>query len=190
MRDQLIDGIIDGDVDVPDDRQTLVELQRAQENAKLDRKRASFKSRFHEYVRERYERGGWTPTDIREGSSGYRRAADVLGCGLPDYVDRVLNWYGENYARGERPPFPDADAFLDGEPDSGGFTGERVTDGDKSVPEGVSGGTMAAVRRAFRGGASRDEARSALDDYHDGQQLDAALAYVYDGESGQEETEA
>lgn len=120
MRRRLSEAVEDGELSgVPDDLQTLAEVEAAVDAGKLTRRRATFKARCHDYFFQQWESGGVTGYDADMLAEAWRTEAAIFGEDELAFVEAVVDWYQASYEPAEKPPMPSADHFIGmSDPDS------------------------------------------------------------------------
>lgn len=113
MRRRLAEAVENGEVDgVPPDLLVLAEREAEVDRGRLDRKRATFKTRCRDYFADKWSGGGVTVRDAEALARTWRREATLYGQEHLAFVNAVVEWYGENYDPLDRGEFPSAGRFV------------------------------------------------------------------------------
>jgi hypothetical protein len=159
MRRRLVEAVEGGEVrGVDDDLQLLAEAEAAVDRGKLTRRRATFKSRFHDFAAGKWTDGAVTGDDMDDLAESWRDEAALFGRDELLYVRVVVEWYVENYSPTDKPPFPTAEYFV-GAMRSAAREGEPGED----VPDRL----VDVAREAVDDGVPRRQVIDRLSTFHD-----------------------
>jgi len=162
IRRRLSEAVRDGELkNVPEDLKTLAEREAIVESGALDRKRATFKSRCHDFFKGRWDAGGVTGEDADTLAETWRQEAALYGEAHLSYVEAVVGWFRENYdaTQSQKPTFPGADLFV-----------AKAADVDVEVDEHL----VSVLQNAAEAGADRDDAVKRIRANHDPAVVEAA----------------
>lgn len=170
MRRRLSEAVADGEVKgVAEDLQTLAEVEVAKDRGRLPRRRATFKTRCHDFFSKLWESGAVTAENAGDLAESWHAEADVFGEEEVEFLTNIIEWWKANYdPNGHLPPFPDPPQFM---PDTAA-TPER---------NGQYGGIVYELKSRRRLGESRGVAVQDLADDHDTAAVFDAAAEVWDG---------
>jgi len=177
MRRRLSEAVIDGELSgVSADVAALARAAAAADDGRIDRRRASFRSRCHSFFADRWESGVCTPDDAEACAESWVKEAGEYGPEFRWFVEELVGFYRREWtptAR-ERAEWPDAEYFL--------VRAEPELHQDDSLPDRL----LENVKEAHAGGVSRSAALEKLLTFHSRDRAEAAVASVY----GDEQPEA
>jgi len=167
MRRRLVEAVEQGELrGVDDDLQLLAEAEAAVDKGKLTRRRATFKSRFHQFAERKWEGGGVTGDDMDDLADSWRDEAALFGREELEYVRVVVRWFEANYSHADRAPFPSADYFVGQVRDA-----MSVTEPGEDVPDRL----VQVVADAIDDGTPYREVIARLSTFHDTDDVYRAL---------------
>jgi hypothetical protein len=176
MRRRLSEAVVDGELTgVPADVAALARASAAADEARIDRRRASFRERCHSFFETKWKSGACTPDDAEQCAESWRAEAGEYGPEFRTYADEIVGFYRLEWAaaRRERPEWPDPEYFLiRAQPDLQ----------DDSLPDRL----LQNIKEARANGVSREAALDKLLAFHDRSRAETAVASVY----GDDEMEA
>lgn len=165
IRRVVNDHVADGDLDIPDDLQTLAERETVVDKGRLPRKRATFRSRMYDFFADKWKNGAVTATDARELGESWLSEAGIYGPEYVRFAEALLEWYDENWEIGDRTDWPDADVFH-----------ARAGDVELNTPDRL----ISTVKNAAAQGAPPDAVKERLrGSYHAGE-IENAIEQVYE----------
>jgi len=115
MRRRLAEAVVDGELsDVDADLRTLAEAEAAKDEARLARRRGSFRERAHSFYGDKWSGGMTTPDDARDMAVSWETEAALYGADYVAFLDAMLGWFSDNWTidPGRRPEWPDGSVFL------------------------------------------------------------------------------
>jgi hypothetical protein len=159
MRRRLVEAVEDGEVrGVDDDLQLLAEAEAAVDRGKLTRRRATFKSRFHDFAAGKWTNGAVTGDDMDDLAESWRDEGALFGRGELEYVAAVVRWYRANYSPHDKPPFPTPEYFVAQMRDA-----MSVSEPGEDVPDRL----VDVAREAVDDGVPRRQVIDRLSTFHD-----------------------
>jgi hypothetical protein len=144
MRRRLSEAVEEGELtSVPGDLLVLAEREAIVDRGRLDRKRATFKTRAHDFFSGRWETGGVTPDDVDTLADSWRHEGTLFGAEHVAFVEEIVEWWSVNYDPISRPDMPGAGHFVARlEPDSVDIADRLVETIDDARADGLTRATV------------------------------------------------